>query len=378
VSARRFPVVVPTVPLDAALAGAKVRTEVLLVLAAIASSLLVYWPYRHDLTPVYAFWDGPSYMMIAHDGYAVRPGNPLASDTVNPPFYASHLPGYPLLVRALSFVGYDRALLLAVLLSTAVAALFFHRLASEVWGCERPAFLTVVFLFVPPHWLLYHSVAATEPLFLAAVLASIYYFEKDRIGFASAAAAVACATRFVGLFMIPAYAWILLRRRAPRRHWLWLAVVPIGPVLYSWYFIHHYGTLFSAVDRNLELIATPTPFWNVTRLVNRWAGGDAELYLLVSAVYLVGLLRLRRFQVPFIYCLFQFAFVSLLSGDPLRYYLAVTAFVLVLAFQDVFSRPSFRWVFPLIAMGSVYWSQKMIPFNGCRVYPEVAAFLGIH
>src|SRR5262249_46814275 len=94
-----------------------VATQGLLVLAVIVCSLLVYYPYRHNMTPLYAFWDGPSYMLIAHDFYEVRPGNPLAPDMNKPPFYASHLPGYPLLVRALSFVGYDHALLLATVLS---------------------------------------------------------------------------------------------------------------------------------------------------------------------------------------------------------------------------------------------------------------------
>src|SRR5262249_19324328 len=152
------------------------------------------------------------------------------------------------------------------------------------------------------------------------------FFESGRLGLASAAAAVACTTRFVGLFILPAYAFLLLRRRAPRRDWAWLALIPIGPAVYAWYFIHRYGTLFSAVDRNLELVATPTPFWNLSRLVNHWPGPDAELYLLVSAVYLVGLLRLRLRAVVFTYCLPQFAFVTLLSGDPLRYYIAVTPF----------------------------------------------------
>lgn len=354
------------------------RIPLLLLLASVGSSILVYLPYRHNTQPLYAFWDGPSYMIIAHDFYQVRAGNPLASDSTKPPFYASHLPGYPMLVRILAFAGYDHALLLATLLSTGVATWYFYKLASEVWNCRRPGFLTLVFLFVPPRWLLYHSVGASDPLFLAAVLASLYFFERGRLGRASMAAAVASATRFVGLLIIPAYAWILYRRGVPLRKWLWLALIPIAPALYAWSFIQRYGEVFGAVDRNLELLATPLPFSHLGRLINSWPGTEAEFYLLLSFLSLWGIVRLRKFQPTFVYCLVQFAFVSLLSGDTFRYSFAFLPFALVLGFEDLISTAPFRWLFPFLAAGSVYWAQRMVVFNTCKVYPEVARFLGIH
>jgi hypothetical protein len=359
---------------------ADTRTQVLLVLAVIVCSLLVYFPYRHNTTPLYAFWDGPSYMMIAHDFYEVRPGNPLASDPSRPPFYAAHLPGYPLLIRALSFVGYDHALLLATLLSTCAATLLFYRLVRDVYHVAHPGFLAFVFIFIPPHWVLYHSIGASEPLMLAAILASIYLFERKRIGLSCLAAAVACATRFAGLFIIPAYACFLFRRKAPRWAWLWLAVIPIGPALYFWYFVRHYGDVLSGVEPSTEIIANPIPFRHLYRLMHSFGAPipEGELYIVMTVIYLVGLLRLRRYPVLFSYCFFQFAFVSLLSGDTLRYYFTVMPFALILAFEDVFARPSFRWIFPLAAAGSIYWATYIIPGNLCRNYAGVARFLGIH
>ncbi|HEX7252012.1 MAG TPA: hypothetical protein VF376_03950 [Thermoanaerobaculia bacterium] len=356
------------------------RTEALLVLAVIVCSLLFYFPYRRDMTPLYAFWDGPSYMMIAHDFYEVRPGNPLAPDVTQPPFYASHLPGYPLLVRALSFVGYDHALLLATILSMCAATLLFYRLLRDVYRSEHAAYLALVFIFLPPRWVLYHSVGASEPLFLAAVFASLYLFERQRIGLACVAAAVASVTRFAGLLIIPAYACFLFRRKAPRWSWLWLAVIPIGPALYSWYFIRNYGSVFPAIDRNLLIISNPIPFWHLYRILHSFGSPNTsgELYILATVVYMIGLLRLWRFPVLFTYCLFQFAFVAITSYDNLRYYLAIMPFALIFAFEDVIGRPSFRWVFPFAAVGSLYWASLIITINLCKNYADVARFLGIH
>ena len=381
-SAERF--VSGLAPLEArtetARAEKDVATQALLVLAVIVCSLLVYFPYRHNMTPLYAFWDGPSYMMIAHDFYEVRPGNPLATDMTKPPFYASHLPGYPLLVRALSFVGYDHALLLATVLSMCAATLLFYRLARDIYKAAHPGFLTLVFIFLPPRWVLYHSIGATEPLFLAAVFASLYLFERKRIGLSCLAAAVACVTRFAGLFIIPAYACFLFRRKAPRWSWLWLAVIPIGPALYSLYFIRNYGSVLPAIDRNLMIISNPTPFWHLYRLLHNFGSPnpEGELYILMTVVYMIGLLRLWRFPVLFTYCFFQFAFVAVLSYDNLRYYFAIMPFTLILAFEDVINRPAFRWVFPLAAIGSMYWASLIITLNLCKNYADVARFLGIH
>ena len=351
-------------------------TQALILLVAIASSLLVYFPYRHDMKRVYAFWDGPSYLLIAHDFYEVHPGNPFASDPSKPPFYASHLPGYPMTVRALAFVGYEHALLLATVLAACVAAMFFYRLARDVWKLESPGFLTIVFLFLPPRWVLYRSIGASEPLFLAGVLASLYFFEKRRVGLSAVAAAVVCATRFNGLLMIPSYAFLLWKRGAPRRTWLWLAVIPIVPVLYALFFINRFGSVFPAVDRNLELIATPIPFWDLTRALHSWPGTHAELYMILSALYAFGMLRTRKFASVFAYTILQFAFIIVVSGgDWPRYYLAIAPLALVLGYEDLICSRPFRWIFPLFAVGSIYWAQRIIPFNVCKIYADVAAYL---
>lgn len=359
--------------------ASSLATQAALCMAAIVGSLLVYLPYRHDMTPVYSFWDGPSYLMIAHDLYEVRPGNPLAPDPTKPPYYASHLPGYPLLVRVLSFVGYQRALLLGSILPAIAAVLLFYRLARDVWKLPSPGFLSLVFLFLPPRWLLYRSVGATEGLFIALVLASVLFFEKGQVGKASIAAGLASVTRFSGLLILPAYAYLILRRPGRRRSLLWLAVIPVGIILYFLYFIARFGDAFQPIDRNLELFSSLIPFWDLTR-INSWPGAQAsEFYIVVTLVYAIGTLRLwNKYPVAFAYCGLQLLFCLLLSGaDWGRLYLAMAPFALILGFHDVLNTRAFRWVFPVFALLSVYWAGKVIPFNGSKTFDQILAHLGL-
>ncbi|HYX20092.1 MAG TPA: hypothetical protein VFA98_04540, partial [Thermoanaerobaculia bacterium] len=155
-------------------ARAGVRPELWLALASVGGSFLVYLPFVSDMAPVYRFWDGPNYLTVARTLYRIGPDNPLLAYVYDVRFFASYLPVYPMLVRAFAFLGYERALLLVSVLASTAAVLLFYRLARDVWRLESPAFLSLVFLFLPPRWLLYRSTGATESVYIAATLAAVY------------------------------------------------------------------------------------------------------------------------------------------------------------------------------------------------------------
>ena len=119
------------------------------------------------MSAVYRFWDGPNYLTVARTLYRIAPDNPLLAYVYHAGFFASYLPFYPFCVRVLAFAGYERALLLASMLASVVAVLLFYRLARDVWKLRSPEFLSLVFLFLPPRWILYRSVGATEAVYMA-------------------------------------------------------------------------------------------------------------------------------------------------------------------------------------------------------------------
>src|SRR5262245_14026404 len=237
----------------------KVRPEIWLVLATVGGSFLVYWPFLRDMSVVYRFWDGPNYMTVARTLYEIRPDNPLLAYVHNPRFFPSYLPLYPLGVRALAIFGYERSMLLVSILAATAAALLFYRLARDVWKLSSPLFLTLVFLFLPPRWLLYRSTGATESLYMAATLASILFFEKNRVGRASAAAALAALTRFSGLMIASAYA-VLPWRQKRWRSILWLALIPAGLFLYFLFCASRFGDFFAYFTPHGEKLTRFAPF----------------------------------------------------------------------------------------------------------------------
>jgi hypothetical protein len=356
-----------------------VRPELWLALASVGGSFLVYWPFLGDMAPVYRFWDGPNFLTVARTLYEIQPDNPLLAYVYDARFFAAYLPLYPLLVRALAFVGYERALLLASILAATAAALLFYRLARDVWKLKSPLFLSLVFLFLPPRWILYRSVGATESLFLATTLLSILWFEKGRVGRAACAGALAALTRISGLMIAPAYGVILLRERRWRSI-AWLALIPAGLLGYFFFCAERFGSFFAYFTPHGEKIARLVPFGFLPVLFQRGMYHQAEFHILMALVYAVGISRLRPFPVIFWYCVFEFALhVTLSTEDWSRYFLSMAPFALVVGFRDVLDTKALRWMLPVFAALSIYYAWQVIPLNGCRpdIYQALLVHLGL-
>jgi len=359
--------------------GARVRPEILLVAAAVVGSFLVYAPFLGRMTEVYRFWDGPNYLTIARTLYDVRPDNPLLAYVHSPHYFFVHLPLYPLLVRALSLFGYPQALLLVSVLATCAATLLFYRLCRDVWKLASPAFLTLVFLYLPPRWLLYRSTGSTESLYIAFTLAAIFFFERARVGRASLAGALATLTRISGLMIAPAFAVALYSRRRWRDA-IWLALIPAALVAYFLFCASRTGNFLEYFAQHGDKMSVFRPFGFLPELFRKGLYHQAEFHILLALVYAVGTSRLRPFPAIFWYCVFELGLhVFISTEDWSRYFLGMAPFALVVGFRDVIDTRAFRWIFaPYVVLALVYaWS--VIPLNGCSpdIYVRLLGHLGL-
>lgn len=356
-----------------------VRPEIGLAFAAVASSFLVYWPYLRDMAVVYRFWDGPNYLTVARTLYAIAPDNPLLAYVYTPLFFASDLPFYPLLVRALAWLGYEHALLIVSILATVAAVVLFYRLARDVWKLPSPAFLALVFLFLPPRWVIYRSVGASEPVYIACTLAAIGFFEKGRAGRASVAGALAALTRISGLMIAPAFAVVLLRQKRYRQL-LWLALIPAGLLCYFLFCSIQFGDFFAYFHEHRQKLARFMPFGFLPVLFQKGLYHQVEFHILMALVYAVGISRLRPYPVLFWYCVFEFALhVCLSTEDWSRYFLSMAPFALIVGYRELIDTRFFRWALPVLACLSIYYAWGVLPLNGCRpdIYLRLLAHLGL-
>src|SRR3954454_11810585 len=186
------------------------------------------------LSPL-ARWDSAWYLDIAHSGYA-GPSS-------------AFFPLYPMLVRGLSFVSDPGALLVmayVVSLAALLGALYLmHRLLTlELQSPEvaRDAVLMLA-LFPGALWL---GAPYSESLFLLLSVGAFYSARTDRWAWAGGCAALASATRSAGIVLVVPLVMLWWSSRERRLSDLaWLALAPLGLIVYSVYLAASIGDGFA-------------------------------------------------------------------------------------------------------------------------------------
>src|SRR6266581_6747105 len=161
------------------------RPRVLVGAAMLASSVMVYVPYADEMDQVCRYWDGPPYMYVAKTLYRVPKDHPFAEYGLPPSYFANHLPAYPLLIRILTPLtlgSYPAAMVLATLLTSVGAALLFFEVLTAFQLVVSPLWTAVFFCVLPPRWVIYHAVGASEPLFFCCVCAALLALRAGRPG----------------------------------------------------------------------------------------------------------------------------------------------------------------------------------------------------
>jgi hypothetical protein len=331
------------------------------------SSLLVYVPYLSDLDKIARYWDGPPYMYVAKTLYRVPADHPFVPYDLPPWYFANHLPGYPLLIRLFTILtlgAYPAAMILATLATAVGSALLFYELLKSQQLVTSPLWTAVLFSFLPPRWMLYHAVGASEPLFYCLVFAAFLFLAKGRTAAVIACIALAAITRITGVLLVPIFGLIYLLRGEWRRAF----AVPLALLgllaVFGWYYIVYGDFLayFSWTMDNAQLIA-PWPF---TAFVRKAAEGmhSADLYAWLYLLFGIGTLVLWRRRDLFVYCAVFWVFFTFTTYKDLpRYMLAFSPFALLVGFDPVLARREVRWVLPLLVFLDGVYAWRMIPKN---------------
>jgi hypothetical protein len=354
------PPAVPRQPLLARLAAPR-HPVIWLVVASLLPSLLLFALNGGDPAQLARHWDGPNYIEVAKTLYHVPVDHPLAAWTT-PAYFACHLPLFPLLMRALAFVGYPMAMLLVTWASAAGATVVFYRLL-QAFACVRNPFVSALLMtLLPLRWVLYKTVGATEPLFLLLVFGSLLAYRRDRLGWAIALAALAGVTRITGVLMAAVYFIELVRTR----RYAAIALLPlIGlPLLATFVFYHyHFGDFWAYFSWNAKLIS-PVPMASIWRSAAVGYPVGAEFYLLLYAVLALGVWRLRRHPLLCAYAAVYFVFnLFILHQDLSRYFLPIAHLALLVGYDRLW-RPAWAIAaLPLLLAIGVAVSALLLPHN---------------
>ena len=160
---------------------------------------------------VAANYDGPLYIAVAKSFYNLNYIRDNFSFPIPLEYYAAHFPMYPVLIRLFSFpIGYPWGMLLATLLSSLLCITYFYFFIKKYVNEKDAIWLIAVFAILPARWLIVRAVGSPEPLFVGAILASIYHFDKKQYWLAGFWGAIAQLTKSPGILLFAAYGGTLL------------------------------------------------------------------------------------------------------------------------------------------------------------------------
>lgn len=348
-------------------------------LIILLSSLAVWAPFSlgfmgNGMFNVFANYDGPNYLIIAKTLY----DQTLIGTTFSLPtpseYYPAHLPAYPLLIRLFnSFLPGPWAMLTVTVLSTIFAVSFFYLLLKKFNLSTNPLWLSICFLFLPARWLVVRTIGSPEPLFIGAILASLYFFKSafdkkennlcspvKSITFdfflAAIFGAIAQITKTPGVLLFFSYFIIIFLKsyQAKKIYWQsWpLAIIPLSLLLVFWFYQKQTGDFFAYFHSGDNFHLFFPPFQSLITGKN-WIGDfwleDIIYVYLFGALTIVLLIKQKLYDLAVFAILFFSATLFVAHRDLARYSLPLMPFSLI-AFSKFIETKEFKVVFAFILL----------------------------
>jgi Predicted integral membrane protein len=197
----------------------KIRDFIFISLITIIPTLLIWLPFfakiesfwtiplgKDGMATIVANYDGPLYIVIAKSLYNTEIIKQITSFTLPVEYYAAHFPLFPLLIRLIApLFGFPYAMLLTTISTSIFCIYFFYKLARTKLNESQAKWLTFIFSIFPARWLITRSIGSPEPLFVGAIIASVYYFREKKYLLSGIMGIVAQLTKSPGILLFIAY-----------------------------------------------------------------------------------------------------------------------------------------------------------------------------
>ncbi|OGM31976.1 hypothetical protein A2803_02710 [Candidatus Woesebacteria bacterium RIFCSPHIGHO2_01_FULL_44_21] len=328
-----------------------------------------------------ANYDGPLYIAVAKSLYNLPYIAENFSFSLPLEYYAAHFPVYPMIIRLFaSLVGYPWGMLLATLAGSTITIYYFYMFIKRYVSKKDALWLVAVFSIFPARWLIVRTVGSPEPLFVGAILASVYHFGKKQFWLAAIWGVVAQLTKSPGILLFIAYIGALIIPKlaglATNHNFVkWvksieykaypIILIPLSLLSLFYFYYLKFGNFlayFNSGD-NIHLLFPPFQIFNYSQpwVNTHWL----EEIIFVYVLCLFGLLKLIKkkqtvlawFTGIFIVSVF---FVS--HRDIVRYALPILPFIFVAFSKELASR-EFKIIMAIIIIPVYLFSLAFIANN---------------
>jgi Gpi18-like mannosyltransferase len=377
----------------------KLKGLALIALISLIPTFLIWLPFflkvssfwniplpQDGMATIVANYDGPLYIVVAKSLYAADVIKKMVPFSLPVEYYAAHFPLFPLLIKPLAAVlGFPYSMLAVTIIGSILATYFFYKFACLYFSSKDALWLTCVFSILPARWLVVRSVGSPEPLFIAAIIASLFYFKKERYWLAGIWGAVAQLTKSPGILLFAAYFLTLTIPNIKRvalegfskvfsvnkiLKFLPIFLIPVSLlgvfVLYK-IRLNDFFAYFHSGD-NIHLFFPPFQIFNYSA---SWVG---TFWLEeIIFVYLLGVIGFQKLiqQKKHILAWFVGVFFTttlfVSHRDLIRYSLPIVPF-LIIAYGDTIVKKEFKFamlllVIPIYLFSLAYISQNTMPIS---------------
>lgn len=341
---------------------------------------------QNGMATIVSNYDGPLYLVVAKTLYNIDLIKTNFQFPLPTQYYASHFPLFPILIRLLSPIfGFPYSMLVVTVSTSFLALYFFNKLMKLYVSDNEAMFITIMFSVFPARWLISRSVGSPEPLFLAGIIASLYYFQKEKFLLAGIWGAVAQLTKSPGILLFAAYLAATLTPYAKNlvassgvkflksdliKKIYPSFLIPLALISVFLVFKFTYNDLWAYFHsgNNLHLFFPPFQIFNYSQ---PWVGTFwLEEVIFVYFFGILGLLQLikqRKFVLAWFVGIFFFSTIFISHRDLIRYSLPIVPFLFV-AFSESLVKKEFKLVIfflaiPIYLFSIAFISQNVMPIS---------------
>jgi hypothetical protein len=373
--------------------AAALRFPLLTILAVFLLTLsLLYLPFvfhldsfwglnyqeRFNFSTILLNFDSLNYIIIAKTWYHPEQINNLFPNIAEPArYFPAHFPLYPTLIwlfAQIPAINYPYASILVALFSSLLTLFAFYYLAKLLLDKKKALVLSLIFSVFPARWLVIRAVPSPEPLFLATILGSIYFFKKENYGRSALLAILAQTVKSPGVLLagslglvtlIKIYSERFQLKEALKKYWP-ILITPTGlPAVFFIYYLA-IGDFFAyfKTGNNIHLYWPPFQVFNYLEEWVRtiWLEDVVFLYL-AGFILILKLWEKYRFDILSIFpSIFYLSILFVAHRDISRYFLPAIPCLLI-GGEKLFTNKKFLIALAILWPALFLYATSFISFN---------------